>query len=182
MKRGYPIGAVLAPLILGTLLAFSNWRLIRENRELSATAHYYASLRHTLAGVQVPAIHGKDLAGHDIDIAYRNGNRQTLLFVFSPTCPHCKRNWPAWLDLVKASPDKRVVFANVGGTLPPNFSEVYSFDSATVLASTSPETVLAYSLFEFPLTILISPTGRTESVKVGELSRDDVNSFTPPRP
>ena len=113
MKRGYPIGAVLAPLILGTLLAFSNWRLIRENRELSATAHYYASLRHTLAGVQVPAIHGKDLAGHDIDIAYRNGNRQTLLFVFSPTCPHCKRNWPAWLDLVKASPDKRIVFANV---------------------------------------------------------------------
>ena len=71
---------------------------------------------------------------------------------------------------------------NVGGTLPPNFAEVYSFDSATVLTSTSPETVLSYSLFEFPLTILISPTGRSEKVKVGELSDDDVNSFTRPRP
>ena len=182
MKRGYPIGAVVAPLILGTLLAFSNWRLIRENRELSASARYYASLRHTPEAVHLPDLRGKDLDGHELTISYREGNRQTLLFVFSPTCPHCKRTWPAWLDLAKASPDKRIVFVNVGGPLPPNFSDVYSFDSASVMASTSPDTVLNYSLFEFPLTILLSPDGHSEKVKVGELTGEDVHSFTSPRP
>jgi thiol-disulfide isomerase/thioredoxin len=162
---------VVPPLLLGVLLAASNWRLIRENRQLSDTARYYASLRHTPEGVSLPDLHGKDLEGHDLTISYQNVQQPTLLLVFSPTCPHCKRNWPEWLDLARNAKDKRVVFVNVGGPLPPNFSQLYSFDSGTVMAETSPETVLKYSFFEFPMTILISPNGRSEKVQVGELAQ-----------
>jgi hypothetical protein len=165
---------ILPPLLLGVLLAFSNWRLVRENQRLGETAHYYASLRHTAAGVTLPELHGKDLDGHDLTISYNDVNQKTLLFVFSPTCPHCKRNWPAWLDLAREVKGKRVIFVNVGGSLPPNFSQLYSFDSAPVMAETSPESILKYSLFEFPLTILMSPDGRSEKVSVGELSPSDL--------
>ena len=101
-------------------------------------------------------------------------NRETLLLVFSPTCAHCKRNWPAWLDLARGAAGKRVVFVNVGGPLPPQFSQTYYFDSETVVAQASPESILQYSLLESPLTILVSADGRSEKVWVGELASTQV--------
>ena len=163
---------ILAPTILGTLLAFSNWRLIRENRRLGEQAQFYASLRHTPEGILLPGLHGKGLDGRDLTISYGNVNQETLLFVFSPTCPHCKRNWPVWLDLARQAAGKRVVFVNAGGPLPPHFGDIYSFDSRIVLADTSPESILRYSFFETPLTILVSPQGRCEKVWAGELGTE----------
>ena len=165
---------ILPPLMLGVLLAVSNVRLVRENRQLSDTAQYFASLRHTRAGVKLPDLQGKGLDGQDLTISYKDGDPKTLLFVFSPTCPHCKRNWPVWLNLAKAAQGKRVVFVNVGGPLPPNFSQSSSFDSATVVAAASPESKIQYSLFEFPITILMSPDGHAENVWVGELGPTEV--------
>jgi thiol-disulfide isomerase/thioredoxin len=164
---------VLPPLALGVLLAASNVWLVRENRQLSGTARYYASLRHTRPGVKLPDLHGKDLDGQNLTISYKEGDPETLLFVFSPTCPHCKRNWPVWLELAKAAQGRRVVFVNAGGPLPPKFSESYSFDSATVVAESSAESVIQYSLFEFPITTLMSPDGHPEKVWVGELGASE---------
>ena len=66
------------------------------------------------------------------------------------------------------------MFVNIGGPLPPEFSGLYGFDSASVVAATYPESILRYSLFESPLTILMSPEGQAERVWVGELSSTDV--------
>lgn len=174
MNRGYSSLALAAPLVLGVLLAISNVRLTRENRRLSDLARYYSSLRHTRSGVKLPDLHGTGLDGRDLTIPVNDGKRDTVLLVFSPTCPHCKRNWPVWLDLVRGAAADRVAFVNVGPPLPVNFSQLYSFDTAAVMSQTSPETVLAYSFLEFPLTILMSPDGRTQKVWVGELSSADV--------
>ena len=168
--RGRELALITPPLLLGVLLAGSNWRLVRENKQLSATAQYYASLRHTPVGVKLPDLHGKGLDGEDLTISYQDVNRETLLLVFSPTCAHCKRNWPAWLDLARGAAGKRVVFVNVGGPLPPQFSQLYDFDSETVVAQASPESILQYSLLESPMTILVSADGRSEKVWVGEIA------------
>jgi hypothetical protein len=168
------LALIAPPLLLGILLAASNLLLVRENQRLSETARYYSSLRHTREGIQLPDLYGKGLDGRDVTISYQDGNQETLLFVFSPTCPHCKRNWPVWLDLAKGAVGKRVVFVNVGGALPPDFPRIYSFDSAAVVAEASPESILKYSLFEFPITILVSPDGHSEKVWVGELSSTEV--------
>jgi len=168
------LALIAPPLLLGLLLAASNLRLVRENRRLSDTAQYYSSLRHTPAGVKLPDLHGKGQDGQDLTISYKNGNQETLLFVFSPTCPHCKRNWPVWLDLARETAGKRVVFVDVGGPLPPKFSQSYSFDSAAVLAETSPDSILQYSLFEFPITMLVSADGHSKKVWVGELDSTEV--------
>ena len=165
---------ILPPLVLGILLAASNYRLARENRRVGALAQYYASLRHPTEGAVLPDLHGKDLDGRDLTISYRPGGAETLLLVFSPVCPHCKRNWPAWRDLLHASEGRRVVFVNVGKAIPDGFSQVYSFDAAAVMARTDPESVLRYSLLETPLTILVSPDGHCEKVWTGELSAGDL--------
>jgi hypothetical protein len=169
------LALIAPPLLFGVLLAASNLRLVRENRRLSATAQYYASLRHTRVGIKLPDLRGKGPDGQNLTISYKDGNQETLLFVFSPTCPHCKRNWPIWLDLARAG--KRVVFVNVGGPLPPNFSQSYSFDSAAVVAETSSESILQYSLFEFPITMLVSKDGHSEKVWVGELDSNEVTDI-----
>lgn len=165
---------ILPPLVAGVLLAASNFVLVRDNRRLANLAQHYASLRHTAEGTTVSDLRGQARDGGDITVSYPDGNRQTLLLVFSPTCPHSKRNWPAWHDLERQARDTRVVFVNVGGALPPNFSKLYSFDSATVLARTDPESILQYSFLETPLTVLVSPGGRTEKVWVGELGPSDL--------
>jgi len=176
--RNFSTTAVLLPpLLLGALLAISNWRLVRENRRLGAEVAFYESLRHTPVGAILPDLRGEGLDGQDLTISYPDVSRRTLLMVFSPTCPHCKRNWPEWLDVARSAPGSRVVFVNVGGPLPPNFSQVYSFDSATVIAQASPESILQYSLLEFPLTILVSPAGRAERVWVGELAPSDISDI-----
>ena len=168
---------ILSPLILGILLAASNFTLARENRRLNGLAHYYASLRHTPEGVVLPDLHGRDPDGRDLTISYSNVNQDTLLLVFSPTCPHCKRNWPVWHDLARGAEGKRVVFVNVGGTLPADFAQLYSFDSATVIAQTSPESILKYSFLETPITVVVSPDGHSEKVSSGELGPADVAAF-----
>jgi hypothetical protein len=177
MGRNYSTALILPPLILGLLLAASNWRLIRENKRLSDTASYYSSLRHTPTGVKLPDLHGKSLDGQDLTISYQGVEQQTLLLVFSPTCPHSKRNWPTWLDLARGADGKRVVFVNAGGALPADFSQSYSFDSATVIAEASPESILRYSLLEYPITILVSPDGHSEKVWSGELGSTEVSDI-----
>src|ERR1700691_4783841 len=116
MRRS-ELAVMIPPLLLGVLLAASNWRLVRENRQLSDTARYYASLRHTPMGVKLPDLHGKGLDGQDLTISYKDGNQETLVLVFSPTCPHCKRNWPVWLDLARGSAGRRAAVVKVAGPL-----------------------------------------------------------------
>ena len=155
--------------VLGVLLAASNFWLIRQNRRLQAQADFYAGLRHTPQGIQFPALNGQTLDGRDVSVDYQPGDPETLMFVFSPTCPHCKRNWQAWLDLAHQSHGRRVVFVNVGGKITPDFLKIYGFGESTVIAKADPASVLRYSFFETPLTLLISPEGKTEHVWTGEL-------------
>jgi hypothetical protein len=164
----------LVPTVLGVLLAVSNWRLVRENERLGATAQFYASLRHTPVGVLLPDLRGKDLNGRDLNVSFQGVNQKTLLLVFSPTCPHCKRNWPVWQDLARGAGGTRVVFVNAGGPLPPDFSRIYNFDSAAVMAETSPESILQYSLLETPITILMSADGHSERVWTGEIGASKI--------
>ena len=165
---------ILPPLIAGVLLAASNFVLLRENRRLDGLARYYSSLRHPAEGTTLPELRGQGTDGRDVTISYADATQQTLLLVFSPTCPHSKRNWPAWQDLARKADHTRVVFVNVGGALPPNFSQLYSFDSGTVLARTDPGSILKYSILETPLTVLVSPGGHCEKVWAGELGPSDL--------
>jgi hypothetical protein len=45
------------------------------------------------------------------------------------------------------------------------------------MAQTSPESILKYSFLETPITIVVSPDGRSEKVSSGELGAADVAAF-----
>ena len=77
----------MSPLILGILLAASNFTLARENRRLNGLAQYYASLRHTPEGVVLPDLHGKDAEGRELTISYKDVNRDASAGVLAHLPP-----------------------------------------------------------------------------------------------
>ena len=99
------------------------------------------------------------------------------MFVFSPNCVHCRRNWPAWLEIARGAGQKRVVFVNVGEPLAPEFLRTHNFVSATVVAKADAQSILSYSLFEVPITLLISDKGRSERVWAGEVDKSRIDDI-----
>jgi hypothetical protein len=176
-SRGAHRIVVAIPVVLGLLLATSNWLVIRQNLRLRGEVDYYKSLRYTRVGAQLPSMRGRAVDGTDVSISYQPGGQQTLMFVFSPTCPHCKRNWPIWSQLERSTSGKRIVFVNIGGLLRPEFSQTHSFGNATVIAKPELESVIQYSLLETPITLLISPSGRCEGVWVGEIAPKEMKDI-----
>ena len=148
---------------LGSLLALSNWWVVRENDRLRGEVDSLKSFQHTRVGVKLPPLTGKDLNGQDVSIAFPAGDQETLVFAFSPSCGHCKETWPAWLELARGCQSKRVVFANVGGPLS-EFLKKYQVGDGVLLAHLEPASVLAYHFYETPITLLVAPDGTSKNV------------------
>lgn len=70
-------------------------------------------------------------------------------------------------DLAKGC---RVVYVNAGGKTDSAFRLQHDFGSATVVEHPDPQSILDYSLFQAPLTIYLSATGRIERVWSGEIA------------
>jgi hypothetical protein len=154
---------------LGSLLALSNWWVVRENHRLRGEVDSLKSFQHTRVGVRLPPLMGKDLNGQDVSITFPAGNQETLVFAFSPSCGHCRNTWPAWLELARGCQGKRVAFANVGGPLS-EFLKKYQVGDGVLLAHLEPASVLAYHFYETPITLLVAPDGTSKNVWTGEIS------------
>jgi thiol-disulfide isomerase/thioredoxin len=149
-------------------LALSNWWVVRENYRLRQELNSSESFQHTAVGVKLPPLYGQGLDGRDLSIAWPAGNQETLVLAFSPSCGHCKKTWPAWLELARGCEGKRVVFANVGGSLS-EFLKKYQVGNAVLFAHVEPASILAYHFHETPITLLLTPDGRSKNVWTGEI-------------
>ena len=156
---------------LGLLLAGSNLWLARQNGQLRAEAQYYREFRSPRIGLKPPPLRGHNPDGQDVVISYQSGD-PTLLLVFSPTCPHCKRNWPVWSRLTQVAKNCRVVYVNVGGDSSASRLE-HNLGAAKLVEGLDPQSVLDYSLFQTPLTIYVSAKGQVEQVWSGEIAPAD---------
>lgn len=164
---------IISPVLaLGLLLAASNLWLVRQNGQLRMEAQYYRAFSEPRVGLNPPPLRGKGPDGKDVVVSYPSGGA-TLLLVFSPTCPHCKRNWPVWSRLTSLAKGCRVVYVNAGGKTGSAFRLQHDFGSATVVEHPAPQSILDYSLFQAPLTIYVSAKGRIERVWSGEISPPD---------
>jgi hypothetical protein len=144
---------IVSPVLgLGLLLAASNLWLARQNGQLRAEAQYYKEFREPRVGLSPQPLRGQGPDGKDVVVSYPSGG-PTLLLVFSPTCPHCKRNWPVWSRLTSVAKGCRVVYVNAGGKTDSAFRLQHDFGSATLVEHPDPQSVLDYSLFQTPMTI-----------------------------
>jgi hypothetical protein len=165
---------IIYPVVgLGLLLAASNVWLVRENGQLRVEVQYYRAFREPRVGLKPPSLRGQGLDGKDVVVSYPSGSA-TLLLVFSPTCPHCKRNWPVWSRLTRLAKDCRVIYVNAGGATDAAFRLQHDFGSATVVEHPDLQSILDYSLFQAPLTIYVSAKGQIERVWSGEIAPPDV--------
>jgi hypothetical protein len=157
---------------LGLLLAASNLWLVRQNGQLRMETQYYRAFREPRVGLKPPPLRGQGPDGKDVVVSYPSGSA-TLLLIFSPTCPHCTRNWPVWSRLTSLAKGCRVVYVNAGGAANAAFRLQHDFGAATLVEHSDPQSILDYSLFQAPLTIYVSAKGQIERVWVGEIGPPD---------
>jgi peroxiredoxin len=85
------------------------------------------------------------------------GTRDTLLYVYSPTCHWCERNLANIRAIVKSRPDLRIVGVSLGKAGADPVADQIGFD--TIVHPTA-QTLSAYGLGATPSTVLVSRDGK----------------------
>ncbi len=109
------------------------------------------------AGVQAPAFEGMSAAGKPISLSFQDSSRDTLLYVYSPTCHWCERNISNIRAIVKSRPDLRVVGVSLAKPGNDPMAEKIGFE--TIVHPTT-QTASAYGLGATPSTVLVSRDGK----------------------
>jgi hypothetical protein len=112
--------------------------------------------------------------GTSIEVPSADGIHPTLVLVFSPDCGSCKRNWPAWKQVIAAAREKaRVVAVNIAGQVTTEYIKSHDMADVAVLTTPTYATRAAYNLRRTPTTMLLSPTGQLKQIWIGVLSEAD---------
>jgi AhpC/TSA family len=170
------VGAGLVVLLSSTA---ANIALLRENRHLSTQIESLNNQQMTPRSVALPSLRGSDLSGHSVDIDVKNLGHPSVLFVFSPACSVCKKNWPNW-DSILTSQKKlgwQPVFVNVGDRMDSQYVASHNLRSYTTLDDVSKDSVLSYRFLFTPETVILNSQGKAEYVWVGALSPEATTGF-----
>src|SRR5437762_2392292 len=161
---------VLLAMLVGSLAMNVYLGVSRTKMTAARVADQGQVLR---SGTQAPAFEGQDLNGASLSLRYEADTRDTLLYVFSPTCHWCERNAQNINTIVKARTDLRVVGVALSGTAAELRESRVPFD---VIVRPTRATIKAYGLGATPMTILISSQGKViktwPGAYAGELAAD----------
>jgi hypothetical protein len=120
----------------------------------------------TGSGVQAVPISAKDPSGASAQIEF-SGPVPTIVYVFSPQCGWCERNWPGVRALAEqVRGPYRVVALSLASRGLAAQSEGLGL-SFPVYSDPSPESQSAYRMGATPQTLVVSAGGRVERVWVG---------------
>lgn len=111
-------------------------------------------------GQEVPNIVGKTIDGKPIEVNFAPSHKPTILYVFTPTCAWCKRNFEN-MTALRHSVDDRYAF--VGISLTDKGLAEYVRDHGIdypVVTDLSEVTKTVYRLGGTPTTIVISPENK----------------------
>lgn len=161
------ISGSIAPVLLTASLSanvYLGWRL-RTNAPHRTLAPHELAL-----GTHLPIIRGADARGLPLTIDWSDP-RPTVLYVFTPKCPWCKRNLDAIKALIAARQDK---YRFIGITLSEAGLEEYLSSSRLglpVCKKVDSEVARTLGLNATPETILVSPSGTVMRVWKGAFLR-----------
>jgi len=154
---------IWAMMFIVALSLASNLYLAYTISNLAANPTPKFSARVPLSiGVSAPDISAKNLAGTDEKISFKEIDKPSIIYVFSPSCIWCNRNQEN-LETIIAS--KRATHRIIGVSLASEGVKEYvakhNFDFP-VYVNLTPDTVRAYNLGGTPQTIVISSSGKVE--------------------
>lgn len=120
---------------------------------------------------------GHEGTGEEIPLP---GERATVLFVFSSTCPACYTNLPSWREAMQASRGRATVLAVAlerNGSAARGYAQRY-LPGATAVAPKDPrEFVSTFGVDIVPFTALVSRDGVLQFAWPGSLDSLTVNSL-----
>ena len=112
--KSLPAYSIFLHLVL-IALAVQVVFLVKENRRLLEGGR----LPQIATGERLPPISARQLDGQDTTLHFASSSEDTLLLVFTTTCPVCEKNQPAWRELYERFGDHyNVVGLSIGDVEP----------------------------------------------------------------
>ena len=132
--------------------------LIREVRSLRASL--LATMEIPLHAIVHP-ITATDLDQRAAAIDYPDG-KKTILFIMSPTCPVCEKNWPQWERIAQGLDPKRAraLVLDISNGSIRVLSGLHELHGLPLFTNVSAESVVEYRFRITPQTIVVRAAGR----------------------
>lgn len=160
-------------LLIG--LAVAVVTLANQNRELRAAPGLPTTAQLTV-GEEIPPITVRDLEGNSQLLSFADSGKESLVLVFTTTCPACQQNQERWRSIYEvAGKDYDVVglsLDDVGKTV--SYKDVNRLPFRTLVAEDARDFALNNKVFEVPYTIHLDRDGRIRRSWLGVLSEDSV--------
>ncbi|HYO12907.1 MAG TPA: hypothetical protein VE685_06925 [Thermoanaerobaculia bacterium] len=159
--------------LLVSALVVSSFLLIRQNNSLKNKL-LKKGPQYLTAGELVPALRGLDLNNRIITVPHRHGEKDTLYFVFSPSCGWCKINLPNWQAILdQASERYRIVAVSISREKTAEYVHEHGLSKTSVIIEPEPRDLLAYRLQLTPQTILVDSKGSVRKNWLGAFGSEE---------
>lgn len=110
-------------------------------------------------------------------LSYSPADHAHLLFVMSPECPYCKKNWPMWDALVKKRPaNVDVTYFDVTGKFDKNVSAEHGIKDEQLITA-SLDSAIQARIVGTPTTVLIASDGTVKHVWMGPLDEKKIEDI-----
>lgn len=155
----------------------ANVYLLHINKSLRAVGAQ--RITGTPPGKVVTEISGLDFSDRPITIN-TSTKKATILLIYSPTCPYCEKNWPAWSALINRISDQDIDFVTVDVTsqASSDFLATKHPGRAYAIHRMNPREIVDLNLALTPETVVIGRDSKIQRVWAGPLSADDIASIT----
>ncbi len=160
-------------LITLTLLGFTI-SLQRHNRRLVLQLQAMSAADGPTVGSHISILHGQSISHKEVEFNTSTNRKQTLLLVFSPSCPYCKRNLPSWQQILTHISGVDVVYLDLSGSITSTYLANSGLPQTFPLVTLAPEERLLYNLRVTPTTVLLNPSGGVQGKWVGVMSSTEI--------
>lgn len=159
--------------------------LIQQNRDLKSKLSAASSnaIQFLKSGDIAPPFRLSSLDGNRTYVNIGHTGRPILLYIFSTTCPHCKRNIPIWKQITRKL-DTGTGHKNAMQVIGVSIDDVAetraycsrnSLNYTTLVADTTFDRV--YEVNAVPQTIFILANGKIADNWIGQLNNKDVKKL-----
>jgi hypothetical protein len=164
---------------IGVLLLIANCVLLYENRLLTRLVDRSSEALSAPIGSTLPLLEGTSNSGRNITIRYGQGEKATLLFAFSESCPICDRTWPAWNSILAATKGTgvRPVFVDLTGESDRRYIAQHNLSAYPLIKHLNPTIESIYNLRFTPTTMLLSSDGHVIRAWTGSLDKSSALDF-----
>ncbi len=165
-------------------LAAANLLLIRQNYQLRAALSKYEP-EAVRVGESLPPFSATGLDGKLLRVDYNGEGRRRVFLFFTPSCPHCRAQFPYWREvLAKVDGSRFEVWGLASDSEDKNKVEEYlrlvgcGTDSPTPLnvAFVSGDILRSYKLTSTPTTLVVANDGKVERSWLGRWNTPTIDS------